>query len=207
MVFGIRRNASSIMQMVSSRGTFGVFENRRGRNEFVANLTAGDCINESVLLHLPTKPSMAYARTDGIAWYVDRDTFSRLTIRKTYWDRFFKTKLIGNIPVLKYLQDDRKLLLAEAMEAKSFSDSQPIMTIGSIVEGLYFIVGGNVGVFNQTPRGTIHPQPTILHKGDYFGATSIDGRTEYARSAAYAIGQCNLMLLKSSSIYRIAGKD
>lgn len=152
---------------------FYIVEN--GQVEFYVNGTkvstsgAGSSFGELALMYNSPRAATVVASTDCGLWCLDRLTFRKILLGRSFKKRILYDEFLKKVPILSKLTTYDRAKLADALNTKFYSKGDVIIKEGDVGENFYFIEYGSALVLKKG-----HNDPlTTLQKGDYFGEVAL----------------------------------
>ena len=159
---------------------------------------------ELALMYNCPRAATVVARSDGVLWRLDRETFRHLVIQSTADKRKRLEAALEGVPLLANLSKQERAQVADAMETKHFEPAATVLQQGEIGESVYFVVKGQCVATQQHPtRGDV--EVGRIQTGGYFGERSL--LTNEARAATVRAGGdgCEVGVMDRSGFERLLG--
>ena len=159
---------------------------------------------ELALMYNCPRAATVVARTDGILWRLDRETFRHLVIQSTADKRKRLEEALEGVPLLANLSKQERAQVADAMETKHFDANSLILRQGEIGETVYFVIKGQcIATQHHPTRGDV--EVGRIHTGGYFGERSL--LTNEARAATVRADSdgCEVGVMDRSGFERLLG--
>jgi len=200
----VRQGDKGTIFNVIQSGIFDVFvKDANDKDELVHTYNDKGSFGELALLYNQPRAATVVARSDGVLWTVDGQTFRRIVYKITYQKRMMYENLINNVPMLKSLQAHERANLVDALVPMTFENDQEIIKQGEPGEGMYFIISGEVNIIMRTAAQNAILLST-LSNGDYFGELALVTNKTRAASA-YSSGTSHLAFLDREAFERLLG--
>uniref|UniRef100_A0A1I8ISG1 cAMP-dependent protein kinase type II regulatory subunit n=1 Tax=Macrostomum lignano TaxID=282301 RepID=A0A1I8ISG1_9PLAT len=182
---------------VVERGVFDAFvddKNAEGGRRHVLTYNNEGSFGELALMYYCPRAATIVARTDGVLWSLDMETFQR---RK--YEAF-----LAAVPLLAELTQYERQNVADAIREREFSDGAPILMQGDVGNEMFFIEEGGVKVMRRGADNGLETQVNQLGKGDYFGELALITKQPRAASC-YAVGPTKVCVLHVTDFERLLG--
>eukprot|EP00520_Triparma_pacifica_P005934 CAMPEP_0118657960 /NCGR_PEP_ID=MMETSP0785-20121206/14303_1 /TAXON_ID=91992 /ORGANISM="Bolidomonas pacifica, Strain CCMP 1866" /LENGTH=850 /DNA_ID=CAMNT_0006550925 /DNA_START=127 /DNA_END=2675 /DNA_ORIENTATION=+ len=132
---------------------------------------------ELALMHNAPRAATVIATSKAVLWGLDRNTF-RSTLAASSSSNIDDIKsFLGNVDMLKGLDESQMSTLAQAVEVQKFSKGEMIIRKGDVGEEMFVIKEGSVvcKVMNEDHQhdSTIKTVDVTLSTGDYFGERAL----------------------------------
>ncbi|VEL35439.1 unnamed protein product [Protopolystoma xenopodis] len=101
---------------------------------------------ELALMYNTSRAATIIAKTDGILWHMDRNTFRRIVLVYAFRKRCLYEELLRSVPMLAPLSNYELANLADALASRTFEDGEQIIKQGEPGEEMYFVEEGNVRI-------------------------------------------------------------
>lgn len=136
----------------------------------VNSSSEGSSFGELALMYNSPRAATAVAASDlGVTcWALDRQTFRRILLERTFNRRLMYEDFLKDVKVLSSLSSQERLKLADALSTQIYHKGDKIVKEGEKGENFYFIESGNCQV-SKEDKGVL----TKLSKGDYFGEVAL----------------------------------
>lgn len=128
----------------------------------------GSSFGELALMYNSPRAATAIAASGVTCWALDRQTFRRILLERTFNRRLMYEDFLKDVKVLSSLSSQERLKLADALSTEIYHKGDKIVQEGEKGESFYFIESGNCQVTKQG-QGVL----TKLTKGDYFGEVAL----------------------------------
>ncbi|KAL6940579.1 hypothetical protein ACO0QE_004486 [Hanseniaspora vineae] len=167
------KKGETIIKQGDEGDFFYIVEN--GQVEFYVNGTkvstsgAGSSFGELALMYNSPRAATVVASTDCELWCLDRLTFRKILLGRSFKKRILYDEFLKKVPILSTLTTYDRAKLADALNTEFYSKGDVIIKEGDVGENFYFIEYGSASVLKKG-----HEKPlTILQKGDYFGEVAL----------------------------------
>lgn len=127
----------------------------------------GSSFGELALMYNSPRAATVIADTDCILWALDRITFRRILLERTFKKRSLYDNFLKGVPLLKSLSSYERSKLADALNTETYTAKQNVVTQGETGENFYFIEEGEADVI-KSGKVVQH-----LKQGDYFGELAL----------------------------------
>ena len=127
---------------IISAGVVDIIKN----DQFICSFSQGQGFGEMELMYVQPIVANVKARTDVIAWALDRVTYKRLVMQIAVKRRNLYSELLGNLDFLQGMSEYEKGTLADALSPVTFQPGSLIVRRGERNEWMYIIVSGKVEV-------------------------------------------------------------
>lgn len=195
---------------VIEEGMFDIYVETDGQSKVVGHYNNQGFFGELALMYNMPRAATVVASSPGTLWALDRGTFQRVVLKAAFRKRKAYEDLLENVPMLKTLDANERMKVADALQSKVFEDGQLIIKQGDMADCMYFVEEGRVriairpnpGVNQRT--GEEEVDVNIIEKGGYFGELALV--THKPRMAsAYAVGQAKCAVLDVMAFERLLG--
>ncbi|XP_060080954.1 cAMP-dependent protein kinase type II regulatory subunit-like [Ylistrum balloti] len=187
---------------VIDSGTYDIFVN----GNLVGKYDSKGSFGELALMYNMPRAATIVATSEGTLWAMDRTTFRRIVLKNAFNKRKMYEALLEHVPMLKTLDPYERMNVADALQSKSFTDGEVIITQGDEADCMYFIEEGNVRVTvkNKSEPNGEELEVKRYEKGGYFGELALV--THKPRAAtAYSIGSTKCAVLDVQAFERLLG--
>ncbi|SCV01646.1 LAMI_0G12794g1_1 [Lachancea mirantina] len=168
-------------------------------NEKVNTSGAGSSFGELALMYNSPRAATVVASTDCILWALDRLTFRRILLGRSFKKRILYDEFLKSVPVLKSLTTYDRAKLADALDTELYNPGQMIIREGDAADNFYFIEYGEAEVSKKDQGIIAH-----LKKGDYFGEVAL--LNDLPRQATVtAVKKTKVATLGKSGFQRLLG--
>lgn len=174
----IEQGAAGDYFYVVEKGTFDVYVNKTGTlqpgpdglGEKVATIGEGRSFGELALMYNhPRNASVVSAEPNCKLLQLDRVTFRMIVIQNTYTRRRMYEAFLGEVPLLKSLDEAERSKIADALQAEKFPAGHTIIKEGDKGEAFYLLESGEAHAFKA---GVTDPVKSY-QKGDFFGELAL----------------------------------
>jgi cAMP-dependent protein kinase regulator len=168
-------------------------------------LHPGDTFGEVALLHsCPRSATVTCGDESRVkVWALDRVTFSQLLSNSAFNRRKRYVELLKNVEPLKKLSEYNIMLLADALESRSFMQGEKIVVQGQAeTSGFHIIEKGSVSVWLDISEREVNK----LTKGDYFGEVTLLREGDIPTATVVAETTVDTLTLSNASFYRLLGE-
>jgi len=177
------------------------------KNELVVEkrLRPGDTFGEVALLHsVPRSATVTCCEDSRVkVWALDRVTFSQLLSNSAFNRRNRYVALLKKVEPLKHLEEYNIMLLADALEPRSFLKDETIVQQGKLeTAGFHIIEKGSVSVRLELAEKEVNR----LKKGDYFGEVTLL-REEPPTASVICDTNVDTLTLDNASFHRLLGAE
>lgn len=128
----------------------------------------GSSFGELALMYNSPRAATALASTDVTCWALDRLTFRRILLERTFNRRLMYEDFLKDVKVLSNLSNHERLKLADALSTEIYHKGDKIVQEGEKGESFYFIESGTCQVVKEGKGPLVK-----LAKGDYFGEVAL----------------------------------
>lgn len=164
----------------------------------------------SFIIFSQPRTATIIATTDGKLWFIDRDTFSTLTVSFAIKQREKYLKFLQTVNFIQtfysrgWLTDNRLQDLADALRPRYYAMDHIVIQQGDTnAYEMFFIENGSVKVTRQEKDGTVRELKT-LGPGKCFGELAlIENKPRYA--TVTALEECRLATLDAKSFENLLG--
>lgn len=102
----------------------------------------GDGFGELALLYNAPRAATITAKTEGVAWRLDRDTFNHIVKDAAAEKRAKYEKFLSTVSILKSMDPYERSQIADALQADNYTKDQAIIKQGDIGDRFYLILDG-----------------------------------------------------------------
>lgn len=127
---------------IISEGVVDILKN----DKYICSFHKGQGFGEMELMYVQPVVATVKAKTDLIAWALDRQTYKRLVMQIAVKRRVLYSELVGNLDFLQGMSEYEKGTLADALSPVTFQPGSLIVRRGEQNESMYIIVSGKVEV-------------------------------------------------------------
>lgn len=188
-------------------GKYDIFKIIDGENKHVGQYDSKGSFGELALMYNAPRAATIQANTAGSLWAMDRQTFRRIVVKEQAKTRRTYEEFLKNVEVLSTLRDDERSKIADAIESKSYSDGEVVISQGDEADYFYIVQDGEVDIKRRgddknDPAKEFHL--TTLGSGRYFGELAF--LTNKPRAASvYAKGTVKCACLDVQAFERLLG--
>lgn len=168
----------------------------------VCSYSGQGSFGELALMYNTSRAATVQAVTDGVLWFMDRNTFRRIVLKAAFQKRQRYEEFIKEVPVLKELSSFERLNVADALVSRIYEDNDCIISQGETGKEMYFIESGSVRVVVKEKSREV--EVNRLSKGNYFGEMALITKRPRAASV-YAVGRTKVAVLDVGSFERLLG--
>lgn len=189
---------------VVEEGTFHVYLSKDGEPEAkVLEYGPGGSFGELALMYNAPRAATVRCIQDAVLWALDRMTFRRILMERTFRKRRMYESFLEEVPILANLEPHERHKIADALESVTFNTNEMVIQQGDIGQSFYIIESGEATVTKVDELGIKH-EFTCLKKGDYFGELAL--LTDKPRKATVtAKGQLKCATLGKKAFVRLLG--
>ena len=170
---------------VVEQGTFACTKVFKGQSAptHLKDYHPGDGFGELALLYNAPRAATITAKTPGVVWRLDRDTFNHIVKDAAARKREKYETFLSSVKILKSMDPYERSHIADALKAENFNKGDFIITEGEIGDKFYMIIEGEaVAVKNIEGE---KKQVFAYKSGDYFGERAL--LTNDARAASIVV--------------------
>jgi len=140
---------------------------------------------------------------DSVLWALDRVTFRRILMERTFRKRRMYETFLEEVPILANLEPHERHKIADALEPVIFTDNEIVIQQGDIGQSFYIIESGEAIITKVDENNLMHELGS-LKKGDYFGELAL--LTDKPRKATVsAKGRLKCATLGKKAFVRLLG--
>ncbi|PAA60545.1 hypothetical protein BOX15_Mlig030290g1, partial [Macrostomum lignano] len=191
---------------VIERGVFEAFVRDKASSESRHVLTYNHegSFGELALMYYCPRAATVIAKTDGVLWSLDMETFQQKVLMAAFKHRKKYEAFLSSVHLLAELTQYERQNVADALKEREFSDGEPILHQGEIGNEMFFVEEGEVKVMRRNSDNGLEMQVNLLGKGDYFGELALITKEPRAASC-YAVGHTKVCVLHVSDFERLLG--
>lgn len=170
---------------VVEQGTFACTKVFKGQDQptFLKDYFPGDGFGELALLYNAPRAATITAKTAGIVWKLDRDTFNHIVKDAAAKKREKYESFLSTVKILKSMDPYERSQIADALKAETFKKGDFIINEGDMGDKFYMIVDGQAVAMKNIDGA---PKQVYEYKpGDYFGERAL--LTNDARAASIVV--------------------
>ncbi|KAF8564098.1 hypothetical protein P879_04461 [Paragonimus westermani] len=157
---------------------------------------------ELALMYNTSRAATIKAVTDGVLWFMDRNTFRKIVLKAAFLKRQMYEELLKEVSVLKELSPYERLNIADALHSRTYNDKACIIAQGEPGKEMFIIESGAARIVVREKGKEV--EVNQLGKGDYFGEMALITKKPRAASV-YAVGQTKVAVLDVASFERLMG--
>lgn len=157
---------------------------------------------ELALMYNTSRAATIKAASDGVLWFMDRNTFRRIVLKSAFQKRQFYEELLKDVQVLKELSPYERMNVADALQARVYEDNECIIRQGETGKEMFIIESGSVRV--MVKEKDKEAEVNRLGKGAYFGEMALITKKPRVASV-YAVGKTKVASLDVDSFERLLG--
>ncbi|PAA58796.1 hypothetical protein BOX15_Mlig028122g1 [Macrostomum lignano] len=193
---------------VVEKGIFEAFVRDRatGTSRHVLTYKNEGSFGELALMYYCPRAATIVAKTDGVLWSLDMETFQQKVLMAAFKHRKKYEAFLAAVPLLDEMTQYERQNVADALREREFSDGEPIILQGDVGNEMFFIEDGSVRVMrrhNAADSG-LETQVNLLGKGAYFGELALITKQPRVASC-YAVGPTRVCVLHVSDFERLLG--
>ena len=158
---------------------------------------------ELALMYNCPRAATVRARTDGILWRVDRETFRHIVIASTARKRKLLEGALEGVPLLANLSKQERAHVADAMETVTYSAGDYVLRQGEVGESMFFVMRGECVATQNVGRGEV--EVGRIRDGGYFGERSLLTNEARAANVCCVSPRVELGQLDRSAFERLLG--
>ncbi|OLY85362.1 cAMP-dependent protein kinase regulatory subunit [Smittium mucronatum] len=204
-----------------------------GEPALVATVKGGGSFGEMALMYNSPRAATVRSTMDSTLWAIDRITFRRLLMERTFKKRQMYEKFLLDIPLLGKLEPYELQKISDSLQSCIFEDGETVIRQGDIGDSFYLIEEGHAIVLKKSPRSAFRPDDPILNttpvkkdpssrsvdeededyferqvgklgKGDYFGELALLSN-ETRKATIVAEGKLKCVKMSKLSFERLLG--
>lgn len=188
-------------------GIYDAYKTEDGLEQLIFTYDNMGSFGELALLYNMPRAATVIAKTEGILWVLDRQTFRKIVLKGAYKQRKRYEELIDNVPLLQGLNNYERMNLADALVAMTFKKDEIIINQNDTADGMYFVEDGTVKIIqiHQNHKGNeVMTKLRTVKAGGYFGELAL--LTEHPRAASViAETDVKLAFIDSQAFERLLG--
>lgn len=139
---------------------------KNGQSQLVAVYGPKSSFGEVALMYNSPRSATITATSDTVLFALDRTTFRRLLVNNMAHKRVTYETFLTNIPFFQSLSIGERRKIADALEPRTFSDQDIVISQGDAADYFYLIVSGKAEVTNSINKASGN---ITLAEGQYFG--------------------------------------
>lgn len=133
----------------------------------VLDYTKGGSFGELALMYNAPRAASILAKSDSELWSVDRLTFRSILLNHTYNKRNLYDNFLSEVDLLKSLHPSERSKIADALESRSYSPNEVVISQGDTGDAFYFVEQGEADIIKNGEKVGSYK------KGDYFGELAL----------------------------------
>uniref|UniRef100_A0A1I8F901 cAMP-dependent protein kinase type II regulatory subunit n=1 Tax=Macrostomum lignano TaxID=282301 RepID=A0A1I8F901_9PLAT len=193
---------------VVEKGIFEAFVRDRatGTSRHVLTYKNEGSFGELALMYYCPRAATIVAKTDGVLWSLDMETFQQKVLMAAFKHRKKYEAFLAAVRAAGRDDAVRTAKCGGCAEEREFSDGEPIILQGDVGNEMFFIEDGSVRVMrrhNAADSG-LETQVNLLGKGAYFGELALITKRPRVASC-YAVGPTRVCVLHVSDFERLLG--
>lgn len=155
----------------------------KGKTEptFLKEYHPGEGFGELALLYNAPRAATITAKTEGIVWRLDRDTFNHIVKDAAAKKREKYEHFLSIVKILSSMDPYERSKIADALREEKFKKGDFVIKEGEIGDKFYLISEGEAIATKELEKGKGPVQVLAYKKGDYFGERAL--LTNEARAA------------------------
>jgi len=180
-------------------------KNEDGEVVVERKMEPGGTFGEVALLHTcPRSATVSCVEGRVEVWALDRLTFKHLLSKNAFTRRNHFLSLLKNVNVLNRLQEYNLLMLADALEPRSFKAGETLIEQGNIDTARFHVIEtGSVSVRIFSPE---EKQVNRLQVGDFFGELTLM-KDQPPTASVVAVTPVDTLTLDRASFNRLLGDE
>lgn len=127
----------------------------------------GGSFGELALMYNAPRAASILASSQSTLWAVDRLTFRSILLNHTFSKRNLYENFLSEVDLLKSLQPTERSKIADALESRSYSPNENVITQGEQGDEFFFIEQGEADIVKSGEKVGSYK------KGDYFGELAL----------------------------------
>lgn len=167
--------------------------------DLVNVITAGQVVGELALLYSSPRAATVIAKTDGLLWKLDRQTFTNVVRNLAIQRREQYISFLASVPLLKHLGDYERSQLVDAISSKQFESGETVVNYGDIGDRFYILSSGRAEAVKD---GKIIKE---YSPGDYFGELALLRDKPRAATVRIKEGPAVCLSLEREAFNRLLG--
>ncbi|KAF5404997.1 cAMP-dependent protein kinase type II-alpha regulatory subunit [Paragonimus heterotremus] len=148
---------------------------------------------ELALMYNTSRAATIKAVTDGVLWFMDRNTFRKIVLKAAFLKRQMYEELLKEVSVLKELSPYERLNIADALHSRTYNDKECIISQGEPGKEMYIIESGAARIVVKEKNKEV--EVNQLGKGDYFGVLDV-------ASFERLMGPCLVVMERNMDTYQ-----
>lgn len=187
-------------------GTVDVFVKKPSQPEEtkVHTYRDGDAFGQLALMYNAPRAATCRAASEVKLWTLDRTSFKVIIAGAALRKREMYLAFLAQVPILQSLNENEKLILADALTEEKFPDGSVICQEGQYGNDFYIILDGKVNCFQKGKDEKTEKLVLSLMTGQYFGEIAL--LTSKPRQATVkADGEVKLLVIDRATFTRVFG--
>ena len=171
---------------------------------YLRDYEPGEAFGELWLLYNCPRAASIYAKTSGVLYALDRETFNHIVKDSAMKKRQKYEEFLTSVELLKGMEEYDRIWLADAVWEESFNESEYIIKQGEKGDRFFFVLEGEAIVTKKLEHGKAPVELITYTKGSYFGELAL---LNDAPRAANVIAKTKVFLisLDKDTFKRIMG--
>uniref|UniRef100_A0A1I8H971 cAMP-dependent protein kinase type II regulatory subunit n=1 Tax=Macrostomum lignano TaxID=282301 RepID=A0A1I8H971_9PLAT len=191
---------------VIERGIFEAYvtDSVSGERRLGVTYNHSGSFGELALMYYCPRAATVIAKTDGVLWSLDLDTFQQKVLMSAFKNRKKYEAFLAAVSLLSELTHYERQNVADALKEREYDDGEPILFQGDPGNEMFFVEEGSVKVMRRHSDNGLETQVNHLEKGAYFGELSLITKQPRAASC-YSVGRTRVCVLHVSDFERLLG--
>lgn len=165
----------------------------------------GEAFGALALMYMAPRTASIVATTRLKTWALDRNSFRSVLTDAGSRERKNYDDVLKSIPMLQYLNASERSGLADALQEKTYSDGQYIITQGAPGDCFFILVEGEARVTRKYKNSSNSREIYKYKAGDYFGELALRDDKPPRAANVIAIGDVKVAALDKPSFQRLLG--
>jgi len=178
--------------------------NKEDGEKYLKDYNPGDAFGELALLYNAPRAATIKAKTEGILWALDRETFNHIVKDATMKKKEKFEKVLKEVEILKTIDTYELGQIADAVKVVEFKKDQAIIQQNEPGDNFYIVLDGECYATKKFHEGSQAEFVKSYSFGGYFGELSLI-RNEPRAANVIAKTDCKLLTLDRLSFKRLLG--
>lgn len=163
----------------------------------------GDAFGELALLYNAPRAATIVAKTDGMLWSLDRQTFNHIVKNASTRKREKYEAFLASVTLLRNMEAYERSRLAEALKEETYSSGDFVIREGESGQVFYMVVEGELTASKASEGQLIEVKR--YGPGDYFGEIALLMNAPRAANVRCVSEKVRLVSLDRNCFKRLLG--